>query len=70
MSEAQDRVRTLLLRRDNLLKSGRPERLQRAVETFEEAGRVAEDPAIEERTRELVRRRLEATRALAAADGG
>ena len=27
MSEAQDRIRTLLLRGDNLLKSGRPERL-------------------------------------------
>jgi hypothetical protein len=27
-----DRIRTLLLRGDNLLKSGRPERLPRAVE--------------------------------------
>ena len=70
MSEAQDRIRTLLLRGDNLLKSGRPERLPRAVEAFEEAARVAEDPAIEERTRELVRRRLDTTRALAGAEGG
>jgi hypothetical protein len=70
VSEAQDRIRTLLLRGDNLLKSGRPERLPRAVEAFEEAARVAEDPAIEERTRELVRRRLQATRALAGAEGG
>ena len=69
MSEAQDRIRTLLLRGDNLLKSG-PERLPRAVEAFEEAARVAEDPAIEERTRELVRRRLHTTRALAGAEGG
>ena len=34
MSDAApaDRIRTLLLRGDNLLKSGRPERLPRAVE--------------------------------------
>ena len=70
MSEAQDRIRTLLLRGDNHLKSGPHQRLPRAVEAFEEAARVAEDPAIEERTRELVRRRLEATRALAGAEGG
>ena len=69
MSEPQDRIRTLLLRGDNLLKSGRPERLPRALTAFEEAAVLAEDPKVEERTRELVRRRLEATRAIAGAGG-
>src|SRR3954463_15062226 len=51
MSEAADRVRTLLLRGDNLLKMGKVERARAA---FEEALTVAEDP----RVRELVERRL------------
>ena len=59
------RIRTLLLRGDNLLKSGRPERLPRAVEAFEQAAALADDPAVEERIRELVQRRLEAARAIA-----
>ena len=59
-----DRIRTLLLRGDNLLKSGRPERLPRAVEAFEQAAELASDPAVDERVRDLVRRRLEAARAL------
>ena len=58
----RDRIRTLLLRGDNLLKSGRPERLPRALEAFEQAARVAEDPNVDEAVRELVRRRLEAAR--------
>jgi hypothetical protein len=61
----QDRIRTLLLRGDNLLKSGRPERLPRALEAFDQAAQVAEDPAVDDAVRELVRRRLEAARALA-----
>lgn len=61
-----DRIRTLLLRGDNLLKSGRPERLPRAVEAFEQAAELASDPAVEERVRELVRRRLDAARSLGA----
>ncbi len=59
-----DRIRTLLLRGDNLLKSGKPERLPRAVEAFEQAAELARDPAVDERVRELVQRRLEAARAL------
>jgi hypothetical protein len=64
VSDAQDRVRTLLLRGDNLLKSGDPERLPRVIAAFEEALAVARDPSVDERVRELVERRLEAVRAL------
>jgi predicted negative regulator of RcsB-dependent stress response len=45
----------LLLRGDNLLKKGK---VERAVEAFEEALTVAEDP----RVRELVERRLASVR--------
>jgi hypothetical protein len=55
-----ERVRTLLLRGDNVLKSGRPERLGRALETFEEAREAAADPSVDARVRELVDRRIEA----------
>jgi predicted negative regulator of RcsB-dependent stress response len=51
MTEPADRVRTLLLRGDNLLKKGK---VEGAVAAFEEALTVAEDP----RVRELVERRL------------
>lgn len=70
MSDAADRIRTLLLRGDNLLKSGRPERAGRALEAFEEAQRVARDPNVEPRVRELVERRLAAARGLAGGDDG
>jgi hypothetical protein len=62
--DPQERVRTLLLRGDNLLKSGRPERLPRALAAFEEAARLATEPGVDERVRELVQRRLEAARSL------
>jgi hypothetical protein len=65
VSEPADRVRTLLLRGDNLLKSGNPERLGRAMEAFAEAREVARDPSVDERVRELVDRRLESARQLA-----
>lgn len=52
MAESSDRVRTLLLRGDNLLKKGK---LEKARAAFEEAREVAEDP----RVRELAERRLE-----------
>lgn len=58
------RIRTLLLRGDNLLKSGRPERLPRALEAFEEARAVARDDAVPAPLRELVERRIESLRAL------
>jgi hypothetical protein len=61
---AQDRIRTLLLRGDDLLKSGRPERLPRAVEAFEEAAVAARDPAVDPAARQLVERRPEAARSL------
>ena len=69
MAEAGDqdpaeRVRTLLLRGDNVLKSARPERLPRALAAFEEARTVAADPAVDERVRQLVERRIEALRGL------
>jgi len=51
MSDSADRVRTLLLRGDNLLKKGK---VERAAEAFEEALEIAEDP----RVRELAERRL------------
>ena len=63
-----DRVRTLLLRGDNLLKTGRPERVQRALEAFEEAREAAQDPDVSPQVRELVERRLEALRQMAEGD--
>ncbi len=58
------RVRTLLLRGDNVLKSARPERFPRALAAFEEAREVARDPSVDPRVRELVERRIEALRRL------
>jgi hypothetical protein len=58
-AEAADRVRTLLLRGDNVLKSAKPERFGRALEAFEEARSVAADPSVDPRVRELVQRRIE-----------
>ena len=63
-----ERVRTLLLRGDNLLKSGRPERLQRALEAFEEAREAARDDDVSPQVRELVERRLESLRQIAAGE--
>jgi predicted negative regulator of RcsB-dependent stress response len=51
MTDSADRVRTLLLRGDNLLKKGK---VERAAVAFEEAVEIAEDP----RVRELAERRL------------
>ena len=62
------RVRTLLLRGDNVLKSAKPERFERALAAFEEARGPAADPGVDPRVRELVERRIESTRALI--DGG
>ena len=64
-----DRVRTLLLRGDNVLKSAKPERFGRALAAFEEARDVAADPSVDERVRELVHRRIDATRGLIEASG-
>ena len=56
-SPAAERIRTLLLRGDNLLKNRRS--AEKAREAFEEALRLAEDPSVNPRIREIVERRLE-----------
>ena len=61
--EAADRVRTLLLRADNVLKNTVPggdpaDRTRRAREALGEARELASDPCVEPRVRELVERRL------------
>jgi hypothetical protein len=56
-SDASDRVRTLLLRGDNVLKHGRsPDKARKA---FEEARRVAAEAGLDQRIRDLIERRLE-----------
>ena len=57
-----ERVRTLLLRGDNLLKSGRPERSGRAMVAFEEAREAARDDDVSPEVRALVERRIEGLR--------
>ncbi len=59
-----ERVRTLLLRGDNLLKSARPERFGRAMEAFEEAREAARDDDVAPEVRDLVERRIETLRQL------
>ena len=59
-----DRVRTLILRGDNVLKSAKPERFPRALEAFEQARAAAADPSVDERVRDLVERRIESVRQL------
>jgi hypothetical protein len=56
-SDAADRVRTLLLRGDNLLKHGRSQ--DKAREAFEEARRIADEAGLDERIRALIDHRLE-----------
>jgi predicted negative regulator of RcsB-dependent stress response len=56
-SSAADRVRTLLLRGDNVLKHGRSQ--EKAREAFEQAREAAKDPSVDPRVRELVERRLQ-----------
>lgn len=69
-----DRIRTLLLRADNLLKNSVPggdddDRAARARVALVEAAAVAEAPGVDKRVRELVQRRLDAIDAMAARDG-
>jgi predicted negative regulator of RcsB-dependent stress response len=56
-ADASDRVRTLLLRGDNLLKHGRSQ--DKAREAFEEARKVAQDAELDDPVRQLIERRLE-----------
>ena len=58
------RVRTLLLRGDNVMKSARPERFRRALQAFEEAREVAASDQVDPRVRELVERRIASLRTL------
>lgn len=55
-----DRIRTLLLRADNVLKNPGDEadRARRARQALEEARDLARDPEVDPRVRELVERRL------------
>jgi predicted negative regulator of RcsB-dependent stress response len=59
--DAADRVRTLLLRGDNLMKNARTER---ALEAFHEAREAASADGVDPRVRELVERRIESLRGL------
>ena len=55
-----DRLRTLLLRADNVLKNEGEQaaRNERARKALEEAREVARDPAVDVRLRDLIERRL------------
>jgi hypothetical protein len=71
-SEREDpaaRVRTLLLRGDNVMKSAHPERFGRALEAFEQARRVAAAADVDPRVRALVERRIESLRGLMEGSG-
>ena len=59
-SAPADRVRTLLLRADNVLKNeGDPDdRRRRAREALEQAREAAQDASVDPRVRELVERRI------------
>lgn len=61
MSEASDRVRTLLLRADNQLKKGRDEPARKALI---EARAEAQDESVDPAVRALVERRLESLASL------
>jgi hypothetical protein len=63
--DPSERIRTLLLRGDNVLKSSsNPERLGRALEAFEQAGALADGEGVDPRVRELVARRIASVRDL------
>ena len=60
-SAPADRIRTLLLRADNVLQNegDDQDRRRRAVQALHEAREIARDPTVEPRVRDLVERRLE-----------
>jgi hypothetical protein len=63
--EPAARIRTLLLRGDNVLKStGDRRRLERALEAFKQAEELAADETVEPRVRDLVARRIASVRGL------
>lgn len=55
-----DRIRTLLLRADNVLKNegDQESRTRRARQALEEARDIARDPGVDQRVRDLIERRL------------
>ena len=61
-----DRIRTLLLRADNVLKNqgDDADRARRARQALEEARELASHPGVDQRVRELIERRLEGLGAL------
>ena len=61
-----DRIRTLLLRADNMLKNqgDDADRTRRARQALEEARELASHPGVDQRVRDLVERRLESLGAL------
>ena len=70
-AENADKVRTLLLRADNVLKNTVPggdpaDRARRAREALEQARELAADPSVDARVRDLVERRLAGLDALEA----
>ena len=64
--DPEERVRILLLRGENALRSTRPEHLDRALEAFEEARAVAVDAGVDERLRDLADERIDEVRRLTA----
>lgn len=60
-STPAERIRTLLLRADNVVKNegDDDDRRRRAIQALEEARELARDPGVDPRVRELVERRLE-----------
>ena len=63
--DPSERIRTLLLRGDNVLKkSGGGERLERALEAFKEAEELSADETVDPRVRDLVARRIASVRGL------
>lgn len=64
--DPSERIRTLLLRGDNVLKKSGDggERLQRALEAFEEAEELSGDETVDPRVRDLVARRIASVRGL------
>ncbi len=63
--DPSERIRTLLLRGDNVLKSSsNRDRLGRALQAFEQAEELAAGDAVDPRVRELIARRLQSVHEL------
>ncbi|MFL5825060.1 MAG: hypothetical protein ACJ76V_00905 [Thermoleophilaceae bacterium] len=60
----EERIRTLLLRGDNVMKNRSGESLPHALDAFEQAGEIARAEQVEPRLAELVERRIESVRRL------